>query len=126
MVDLLFGWFGISCMTTDNFSFYLQNRLIQTGQTGGQQYSNTSPFSIPWIQSHIFLPKSSTKKVTASSLTFKVGILFFQADLNVEVYVDKKTAGSLNSGSDQVRSFENYFLRHLQKRLPLANLFHLA
>jgi len=39
MVDLLFDWFGISRMTTDNFGFYLQNRLIQTGQTGGQQYS---------------------------------------------------------------------------------------
>ncbi len=44
---LLFDWFGISCMTTDNFCFYLQNRLIQTSQTGGQQYSGTSPFSIP-------------------------------------------------------------------------------
>ncbi len=32
-------------MTSDNF--YLQNRLIQTSQTGGQQYSDTSPFSIP-------------------------------------------------------------------------------
>jgi len=46
-VDLLFDWFGISCMTTDNFYFYLQNRLIQTSQTGGQRYSDTSPFSIP-------------------------------------------------------------------------------
>jgi len=35
-------------MTADNFCFYLQNRLIQTSQTGGQQYSDTSPFSIPW------------------------------------------------------------------------------
>jgi hypothetical protein len=35
-------------MTTDNF-FHLQNRLIQTGQTGGQQYSDTSPFSIPCL-----------------------------------------------------------------------------
>jgi hypothetical protein len=33
-------------MTTDNFCFYLQNRLIQTIQTGGQQYSDTFPFSI--------------------------------------------------------------------------------
>ncbi len=48
-VDLLFDWFGISCMTTDNFCFYLQNRLIQTSQTGGQWYSDTSPFSIPWV-----------------------------------------------------------------------------
>jgi hypothetical protein len=34
-------------MTTDNFCVYLQDRLIQTIQTGGQQYSDTSPFSIP-------------------------------------------------------------------------------
>jgi hypothetical protein len=36
-------------MTTDNFCFHLQNRLIQTSQTGGQWYSDTYPFSIPWI-----------------------------------------------------------------------------
>jgi hypothetical protein len=29
--------------------FYLQNRLIQTSQTGGQQYSDTFPFSITWV-----------------------------------------------------------------------------
>ncbi len=42
-------WFGISCMTTDNFCFYLQNRLIQTSLTGGQWYSDTCPFSIPCL-----------------------------------------------------------------------------
>jgi hypothetical protein len=36
-------------MTTDNFCCYLQNRLIKTSQTGGQWYSDTSPFSIPWL-----------------------------------------------------------------------------
>jgi hypothetical protein len=36
-------------MTTDNLCFYLQDRLIQTSQTGGQRYSDTSPFSIPWF-----------------------------------------------------------------------------
>ncbi len=45
-IDLLFDWFGIIYMTTDNFCFYLQNRLIQTSQTGGQWYCDTSPFSI--------------------------------------------------------------------------------
>jgi len=34
-------------MTTDNLCFYLQNRPIQTSQTGGQWYSDTSLFSIP-------------------------------------------------------------------------------
>jgi hypothetical protein len=41
-VDLLFDRFGVSCMTIDSFCFYLQNRLIQTSQTGGQWYSDTS------------------------------------------------------------------------------------
>ena len=45
-IDLLFDWFGISCMMTDNFCFYLQNRLIQTSQTWGQWYSDTSPLFI--------------------------------------------------------------------------------
>jgi hypothetical protein len=48
-IDLLFDWFGIGCMTTDYFCFYLQNRLIQTSQTGGQWYSDTSLFSIPCL-----------------------------------------------------------------------------
>jgi hypothetical protein len=30
-------------MTTDSFGFYLQNRLIQTSQTGGQRYSYNFP-----------------------------------------------------------------------------------
>jgi hypothetical protein len=34
-------------MTTDNFCFYLQNKLNQTSQTGGQWYNDASPFSIP-------------------------------------------------------------------------------
>jgi len=46
-IDLLFDTFGISCMITDNFCFYLQNRLIQTSLTGGQGYNDTSSFSIP-------------------------------------------------------------------------------
>jgi len=32
-------------MTTENFHFYLQNRLFQTG---GQLYSDTYPFSVSW------------------------------------------------------------------------------
>ncbi len=36
-------------MMAHNFCFYLQNRLIQTSQTGGQWFSDTSPFSIPWL-----------------------------------------------------------------------------
>ncbi len=35
-------------MTTEIFSFYLQSRLIQASQIGGQWY-NDPPFSIPWL-----------------------------------------------------------------------------
>ncbi len=42
-IDLLCDWFGISCITTDSFCFYMLNRLIQTSKTGGQRYSDTSP-----------------------------------------------------------------------------------
>ncbi len=45
-------------MTTDSFCFYLPNRLIQTSQTGGQRYSDTSPFSIPWPEVRIPHPSS--------------------------------------------------------------------
>ncbi len=37
-------------MTIGNICFYFRNRLIQTSQTGGQRYSDTSPFSIPCIK----------------------------------------------------------------------------
>jgi hypothetical protein len=37
-------------MTTENFCFYLQNRLVQTSQIGDQWYSDTSHFSIPCIK----------------------------------------------------------------------------
>ncbi len=46
------------------FCFYLQNRLIQTSQTGGQWYSDTSPFSIPWLGGWLWL-------VLTNTLTFK-------------------------------------------------------
>jgi hypothetical protein len=35
-------------MKTGN-CFYFQKRLIQTSPTEGQWYSDTSPFSIPWL-----------------------------------------------------------------------------
>jgi hypothetical protein len=49
-------------MTTDNFCCYLQNRLIRTSQTGGQQYSDTSPFSIPCPRWCHFSPASVPPK----------------------------------------------------------------
>jgi hypothetical protein len=52
-------------MTTDNCCFYLQNRLIQTGQIGGQQYSDTFPFSVPCLYyKHIIIINDDSRVVS--------------------------------------------------------------
>ncbi len=53
-------------MTTDNICFHLQNRLIQTSETGGQWYSDTSPFSIPCFR---YLWVQATKNLSEVSVT---------------------------------------------------------
>jgi hypothetical protein len=53
------------------FCFYLQNWLIQTSKTGGQWYSDTSPFSILLIKlSCIFFYKSPLQTGATSMLCF--------------------------------------------------------
>jgi hypothetical protein len=49
-------------MTTDAFCFYLQKRLIQTGQTGGQLYSDTPPATIPWFPGPLQPFKANSNK----------------------------------------------------------------
>jgi hypothetical protein len=47
--------YGIICVTTGNFCVYLQNTQIQTSQTGGQQYSDTSLLVFPdWLFRRLF------------------------------------------------------------------------
>ncbi len=46
-VDLLFDWFGLVCFANKNKNCHLSYSEFQTNQTGGQWYSDTSPFSIP-------------------------------------------------------------------------------
>ncbi len=46
-VGLLFDWFGLVCFANKNKNFQLPYSWFQTSQTGGQQYIDTSPFSIP-------------------------------------------------------------------------------
>ncbi len=55
-------------MTTDNFCFYLRNSLIQTSRTGGQQYTDTSPFSIPCINPLFHQQIASIKKYFMNTL----------------------------------------------------------
>jgi len=48
-VDLLFDRFGMSCMTTDNFCFYLQKRLNPNQSNRRSTVQWYFPFSIPWF-----------------------------------------------------------------------------
>jgi len=68
-------------MTTDNFCFYLQNRLIQTSQTGGQRYSDTSLFSISWLYQTVVL-SGIMLSVILLNATMLRGILLSAVMLN--------------------------------------------
>jgi hypothetical protein len=46
-IYLLFYWFGLVCFANKNKNCQLSYSQFQTSQTGGQRYSDTSPFSIP-------------------------------------------------------------------------------
>ncbi len=46
-VDLLSDWFGLVCFANKNKNCQLPYSWFQTSPTGGQQYSDTSPLSIP-------------------------------------------------------------------------------
>jgi len=48
-VDLLFDWLGLVCFANKNKNCQLSYCWFQTSQTGGQWYSDTSPFIIPWL-----------------------------------------------------------------------------
>jgi hypothetical protein len=48
--DLLFVWFGLVCFANKNKNSLLSCNWFQTGQARGQQYSDTSPFSILWLK----------------------------------------------------------------------------
>jgi hypothetical protein len=43
----------------------LQNRLIQTSQTGGQHYIDISRFGIPWTNAPAYLSSLSVAKKNA-------------------------------------------------------------
>ncbi len=60
-VDLLFDWFGLVCFVNKNNNSQLSYSWFQTSQTGGQRYSDTYPFSIPWI-SILYKSEISEKK----------------------------------------------------------------
>jgi hypothetical protein len=72
-------------MTTDIFCFYLQNRQLQTGQTGGQRYSDTSPpFSIPCLRQRLGnARRSSRDKLIAVNYVRKK---FYKTETRAQCY----------------------------------------
>ena len=62
-VDLLFDWFGLVCFANKNKNYLLSYSWSQTSQTGGLQYSDTSPFSIPWLGPLNLSTSDDAKKV---------------------------------------------------------------
>ncbi len=61
-------------MAANNFCFYWQNRLIETGQTGGQWYSDTSTFSIRWLN-HSRETRLSKEQEEEEEITMKNAFL---------------------------------------------------
>ncbi len=55
-----------------NFCFYLQNRLIQTSQTGGQQYSDTSPLVFPGLEVKEWITVKYSTLVSPIQTRFKM------------------------------------------------------
>jgi hypothetical protein len=96
-------------MTTDNFCFYLQNRLIQTSQTGGQWYSDTSPFSIPYLVYDLGY-KNWTKKNLKSS-----GQGFFFLFQGVEFSTGVDQISSFNPENIEIRELNRDRLRHTSR-----------
>jgi hypothetical protein len=61
----VFDWLGLVCFANKNKICQLSYSQFQTNQKGGQQYSDTSPFSIPCLQAFRLgrkgLPESNTQ-----------------------------------------------------------------
>jgi len=88
----------------------MQNRLIQTSQTGGQWYNDTSPFSIPWFKTStivVFMTIIITKttgatKTMTTALTAAKTMLASDVNTFVQlgfssarVTTDKKSSSTL-------------------------------
>jgi hypothetical protein len=101
-------------MTTDNFCFYLQYRLIQTSQTGGQQYSNTSPFSIPCSRQNV--SRSSGFRPNDVDCLFVEAILKVAAASRVDLF-EKRLA------IPRLPSIEHLPLFALLSRADVVKLF---
>jgi hypothetical protein len=99
-------------MKTDNICFHLQNRLIQTSQTGGQHYSDTSPFSIPCPiakRNEDKMPMAAAPAYLAERSRVEPSLRFVHGPL-----LDDADAATLLSGGDRsdVDNVTKLFCRH--------------
>jgi hypothetical protein len=81
-VDLLFDLFGLACFANKNKNCQLCYSWFQTSPTGGQLYSDTCPFSIPWLNSlsRVFLTNELIIKIIIFQISIRpsFGPLVFQ------------------------------------------------
>ncbi len=54
-IDLLFDWFRLVCFANKNKNCQSSYSWFQTSQTGGQWYSDISPFSVPCHNASLFV-----------------------------------------------------------------------
>jgi hypothetical protein len=103
-------------MTTKKICFYLQNRPIQTIETGGQRYSDTSPFSVPLARclsiegagggGHRKVIHSSRHQ-PESKMRFRVLMVFSTWQLTIHSwgrFVDQKLLLSYSFRCDQINN----------------------
>ncbi len=78
------GWISLFCKWKQKLSVFIQ--LIPNSQTGVQWYSDTSPFSIPWLNRYCMAKESvkfhnwhyhSCQKCVCQTLYIKVILLIF-------------------------------------------------
>ncbi len=93
--DILFDWFGLVCLANKSKNCQSSYSWFQTSQTGGQQYSDTSPFSIPWL----LLQRLPSNKLRFEALAVQSSSLEFVAKLGdfKSLHVDRFPVRRLRS-----------------------------
>jgi hypothetical protein len=106
-VDLLFDQFGWVSFANKNKNRQLSYSLFQTSQTGGQQYSDTSPFSVPCSNYHklIVISVNSTLGFSCKYLDFLV---------STWLATDLYSSSLIQSIWHKVRKFVNLLPRSLK------------
>ncbi len=127
-VDLLFNCFGISCQNYWHFFVFIcKTRLIQTSQTGGQWYSDTSPLVFSAVIFHDLL----SKKIAKLSLTHQPVKLKKIAQMSLEspFWIEngktvKRPSIDNNLASLVARQINKKRFQNIQ-HLHLMNVIHL-